>query len=31
VVLGSDDDINTTDDRFTDSRTVLDFGLQRAP
>jgi D-alanyl-D-alanine carboxypeptidase (penicillin-binding protein 5/6) len=31
VVLGSDDDDSTTADRFTDSRALLDFGLQRAP
>ena len=31
VVLGSDDDSATTADRFTDSRTLLDFGLRRAP
>jgi D-alanyl-D-alanine carboxypeptidase len=29
VVLGSDNDAATTADRFTDSRTVLDFGLRR--
>jgi len=31
VVLGSDDDDNTAADRFTDSRELLDFGLERTP
>ena len=31
VVLGSDDDPNTTADRFSDSRRLLDYGLLRAP
>jgi hypothetical protein len=31
VVLGSDNDDATTADRFIDSRTLLDFGLHRAP
>jgi D-alanyl-D-alanine carboxypeptidase (penicillin-binding protein 5/6) len=31
VVLGSDNDPDTTADRFTDSKTVLDFALHRAP
>ena len=29
VVLGSDDKASTPDDRFTDSRALLDFGLDR--
>jgi D-alanyl-D-alanine carboxypeptidase len=31
VVLGSDDDAATAADRFTDSRALLDFGLERTP
>ena len=31
VVLGSDTDPNTPEDRFTDSKIVLDFALSRAP
>jgi D-alanyl-D-alanine carboxypeptidase len=31
VVLGSDNETTTSADRFTDSRTLLDFGLHRTP